>query len=267
MFRCQRLIPLTCAVALSSSATALAHDLWLLPSPELSRRQVVFVTQGMVFGESDSAPDVNRFLRRQVHLPSGAVVDLTSGRPSRTAGVMTFEAAETGTYVIGLESQPKVFELEAKVFNSYLVTDGMPHIYNQRSKDGTLDRSARERYGKSVKALWKNGEGKGDFGRVLGHRLELVPLDNPFTRKPGDTLRIKVLHHSQPVAGARVGWQLPESGDEPNGYTRSNGDGVAYVPISQTGPMSIRLTHMTQPKTKEFEWESFWATVTFAIPK
>jgi hypothetical protein len=30
--------------------------------------------------------------------------------------------------------------------------------------------------------------------------------------------------------------------------------------------MTIRLTHMTRPKTAEYEWESFWTTLTFRVP-
>jgi hypothetical protein len=31
--------------------------------------------------------------------------------------------------------------------------------------------------------------------------------------------------------------------------------------------MTLRLTHMTRPKTKDFEWESFWTTLTFRVPQ
>jgi formylmethanofuran dehydrogenase subunit E len=30
--------------------------------------------------------------------------------------------------------------------------------------------------------------------------------------------------------------------------------------------MSVRLTHMTRPKGEDYEWESFWTTLTFRVP-
>ena len=48
---------------------------------------------------------------------------------------------------------------------------------------------------------------------------------------------------------------------------RTNGKGDALIPIAKAGLMAIRLTHMTRPKDKDYEWESFWTTLTFRIPE
>ena len=54
--------------------------------------------------------------------------------------------------------------------------------------------------------------------------------------------------------------------DTPAGYVRTDAKGEALIPIAQTGLMTIRLTHMTRPKMPEYEWESFWTTLTFRLP-
>lgn len=55
-------------------------------------------------------------------------------------------------------------------------------------------------------------------------------------------------------------------GDEPLGTVRTDSKGESLIPIAGKGLMTIRLTHMTRPKAKGYEWESFWTTLTFRIP-
>lgn len=43
-----------------------------------------------------------------------------------------------GTYVAGLSTKPKEFELDAKSFDQYLADDGIPDILAARRKDGSL---------------------------------------------------------------------------------------------------------------------------------
>ena len=52
----------------------------------------------------------------------------------------------------------------------------------------------------------------------------------------------------------------------PAGMVRTDARGEALIPITKTGLMTIRLTHMTRPKKAEYECESFWTTLTFQLP-
>ena len=111
----------------------------------------------------------------------------------------------------------------------------------------------------------ENGK-SGDPCRTLGLPLEIVPLQNPFSLKVGATLRVKVLFQQKPLHDAHLGWDVPGDGIEHSGTVRTNAKGEALVPIAQTGLMTIRLTYMTRPKAAEYEWESFWTSLTFRIP-
>ena len=154
----------------------------------------------------------------------------------------------------------------AEAFNDYLVSDGLPHIYRLRAKEKTLDRPAVERYTKSPKALVRVGNGKGgDSTKPLGLPLEIVPLADPFGRKAGEALKVRVLFQEKPLAAANLGWDHPSEADGPAGTVRTDRNGEALIPIAQAGLMTIRLTHMTRPKAKDYEWESFWTTLTFRI--
>jgi hypothetical protein len=77
---------------------------------------------------------------------------------------------------------------------------------------------------------------------------------------------VRVLFQGKPLPEANLGWQLPGDGDHPRGTVRSDARGEALIPIARTGLMSVRLTHMTRPKAEDYEWESFWTTLTFRVP-
>jgi hypothetical protein len=220
----------------------------------------------MDFPKSVNAPDPAMFTRRLVVHPNGSEGVLEAAGQEETSGILRFEPSSSGLYIVAVQTEPKLIVLNAEDFNHYLVADGLPHIYALRHKEGTLNETARERFSKSPKLLIQAGEGGGDFRQPLGLPLEIVPQGNPFLLSVGQTLLVRVLFQGRPLAGANLGWDHPGDGEAASGTVRTNDEGDALLPIRQTGLMTIRLTHMTRPRTADYEWESFWTTLTFQIP-
>jgi uncharacterized GH25 family protein len=246
-----------------------AHDLWLIPPEKAAPKTPVKIeaSVGMDFPISTFAAATERYPRKFVIAPDGKTLPLKSAGKKDLVSYLEFEPPQPGIHVIAVETTPKVLELDADRFNEYLVTDGLPHIFRLRAKEKSLNQPSRERYQKSPKALVAvGGNTAGAWDKVLGLPLEIEPMQNPFERKPGDTLRVRVLFKQNPLAGANLGWQRPGDGDTPIGYVRTDSRGEALIPIEKSGLMTIRLTHMTRPKTAEYEWESFWTTLTFRVP-
>ena len=256
------------AALLLAAPCAAAHDLWLIPPVEAKAGAPLKVQaiSGGEFPKGDHAPDPAKFAKRRLFDPVGKETAVEAGGTEELAGLLPFTPAAAGVHVIAVETTPKIITLEADAFNAYLVGDGLEHVYRLRAKEKTLGEAGRERYSKFPKALVRVGDGKaGDPCRAVGLPLEIVPTQDPFGRKVGDTLKVKVLFRGKPLADANLGWMHP--GDEtPAGTVRTDSKGEALVPVAKTGLMSIRLTHMTRPKDKDFEWESFWTTLTFHIP-
>lgn len=250
-------------------APAAAHDLWLVPGETAAAGKPVVVRAnvGMDFPNSELAPDAAAFKRRLLVKPDGKEGTLKAAGKEGTSGLLEFVPESAGRYVVAVETQPRIITLDADKFNEYLVADGMPHIYRLRAKEKTLDKPAKERYSKHVKALVRVGEGGGgDPGRVVGMALEIVPLRDPFTLKIGEALPVRVLFQGKALAEANVGWQHPGDGETARGYVRTDARGEALVPVARAGLMTVRLTHMTRPKAADYEWESFWSTLTFRVP-
>lgn len=262
---------LTLLATLLFTAPATAHDLWLLPpsGPVADGKPVTIrAHSGMDFPKGDVAPDTAAFLKRLVVYPNGAVGEADAAGKDGVSGLMTFTSEKPGLYVVAVRTKPRVLTLEADKFNAYLVSDGLPHIYLLRAKEGTLHQPGKERYSKSPKVLVRVGTGGlHDPTRPVGLPLEIVPLADPFARKPGEALPVRVLFDGKPLAEANLGWDHPGDGDAPSGTVRTDAKGEALIPVTRAGLMTIRLTHMTRPKTAEYEWESFWTTLTWTVPE
>ncbi len=257
-------------VAVIAASTASAHDLWLIPPEkgEVKKPLAVRAVSGSEFPKGDHAPDPAKF-GKLIHVrPNASEGKLAAAGTDAKDGLLTFTPDEEGVHIVAVTTVPKLITLEADKFNEYLVSDGLPHIYRLRFKEGTLNQPGRERYSKTPTALVRVGnKGLGTAIKPIGLQLEIVPLADPFAAKVGDTLKVRVLFREKPLADARLGWAHPGDGEEPAGTVRTDEAGIARVPVAKTGLMTIRLTHMTRPKLADYEWESFWTTLTFRIPE
>ena len=250
------------------TTVARAHDLWLLPDtkPTVGNQLIVLARQGMDFPNSTKALSTDKFSHRIVIGPDNQRTTAQPAGKRDASGLMQIAAGKAGHYICSVRTRTRVITLKADKFNHYLVADGLPHIYSLRAKEGTLDQDGVEQYSKSPKVLLKHGDGGGDPCQVVGLPLEIVPLRNPFELHVGDALGVKVLFQGKLLTNAHLGWAHSNEGNEPRGTVRTDDQGKALIPLAKSGLMTIRLTHMTRPRTKDYEWESFWTTLTFAVP-
>ena len=265
---------LIATLLLAVGATGLfAHDLFLKPfsffvAPHSEAR--VRVLNG-TFEKSESSVARNRIRDLSVVGLNGIEHPDTSAW-SDTGGdtsVFQFRTGAAGTYVVGASTLPRGIKLDAKQFNAYLTSDGVPDVLEARRRAGELGKPAHERYSKHVKTLVQVGEPRvGRIDAVLGYPAELVPLDNPYALRVGATLRVRVLVDGQPVANQYVISGGRGAGNARIGQrgVRTDADGVARVPLRSAGIWYIKFINMA-PATADttIDYESKWATLTFEV--
>lgn len=89
---------------------------------------------------------------------------------------LSLQTGAPGTAVIGISMKPREIELKAEQFNEYLKEDGLPDTLEERRKTGELEKDAKERYAKHVKAILQIGDKRtDDYKTILGYPVELVP--------------------------------------------------------------------------------------------
>lgn len=254
--------------------SARAHEYWLAPSTYAagaSDTVDVGALSGVKFvGERKTyAPArVVRFVaraRREVDLVKAA-------RPGDTTWVR-FAPGDHGGAAFGYESNFAAITLDSAEFESYLVEEGLDEALVARRARGDKG-PARERYRRSIKS-WISGDDAKRATKILGLPCEIVPLSAPGT-KP--RLRVRVLYAGKPYAGAWLrAWRQPlGAGGRPTDPVRRDSVSVAWsgrtdargeaeVPVVEAGEWLLATVHMTRSRDLEAaEWESTWASLTFA---
>ena len=264
--------PLVVAVGfLAASATALlAHDLFLkLESYFIPPNTpvTVAVLNGS-FSASEGAVTPDRLRDLSLAGPERRVALSRDGwRVQGDTTWLTLTTGGAGTYVVGASLFPREITLTAAQFNDYLKEDGIPDVLDARARDGELNKDARERYQKHVKAVFQVGTARSTaYGTVFGYPAELVPVTNPYAARVGDTLVFRALVDGRPAVD-----QLVIAGGEQDGKARdevrarSDSTGVARFAITGPGKWYIKFIRMVPVRGDSVNYESKWATLTFQV--
>ncbi|MFN2397319.1 MAG: DUF4198 domain-containing protein [Gemmatimonadaceae bacterium] len=262
-------LPVLLLLATTSLA---AHDLFLkLDSyfvPPNSRVRVL-VLNG-TFSKSENSVEKERIGDISLVSPSGvAKLDTSAWSDRGDTSILSLRVGEAGTYIVGASVRPRELRLEAKEFNQYLTDDGLPDIVELRRKNGELEKPARERYSKHVKAILQAGTRRTEgYATALGYPAEIVPLEHPYSLRAGGWLRVRALVDGSPVMNQLVlsGGRTASGARIRASSVRTDTSGVARIRIPVRGKWYVKFIHM-QPARGDtaIDYESKWATLTFQV--
>ena len=247
------------------------HDLFLkLDSFFVAANSKVTINiMNGTFMASEGAVNFARLRDASVVAPDGARANPVEANftKNETTSFLNLDIKDAGTYVVGLSTMEREIDLEGKDFNEYLSHDGIPDTLAERKEKKELDRKVRERYSKHVKAIFQAGDVRTDnFKTVLGYPVELVPQQNPYRLKVGDTLEVLCLKDGKPLVN-----QFVQSGREADGKAvggsevRTDKKGIAKFKLSAAGKWYVRFINMVRLDDPKINYESKWATLTFEI--
>ncbi len=271
--RIRRIVACTLLLLVGVIAVADAHDMFAKPDKFFvgaSEEVLVRVLNG-TFIKSENSIARPRVSDVSVVGPTGSRfrVDTSAWDVAGDTSKFRVRTNGEGTYVLGAATRPNMIALAAKDFNLYLKDDGIPDVLAARRRDNEMERPARERYSKYIKAMIQAGSARtSNFATPLGYAAEIVPLENPYSLSRGGTLRARMLVDGKPVRNQHVLY----GGTTPNGSgiamrsTRSDSGGVVSVRLSSAGTWYIKFINMTRlTGDKDADYESKWATLTFQV--
>jgi hypothetical protein len=269
--RARRISVTTVFLLLAMVGAAWAHDLFIKPEQFFvaeNSRVLVRVLNG-TFTQSENS--IARARLSDISIVSGVGrFRMDTSLWSATGDTSSFELRTlgAGTYVLGVSTRPNVIALTAAEFNDYLREDGIPDVLAERERSGQLGTPARELYHKHVKALVQVGEARStEFGAVLGYPAEIVPLENPYSLSAGATLPVRTLVDGRPVSNQFVvyGGRTAAGAMIARRNVRSDSAGVARVALNVPGTYYIEFINMKPVACDTADYESKWATLTFAV--
>lgn len=265
--RLPRIFNLALLLALLGAASLRAHDFWIEPStfrPAPGQRVTVRLRVADHF-PGDPFPRNSARIERFAVLGDGAEAAIQGAEGVDPAGYMV---ATPGLKILIYDSNHASVELAAEKFEHHLAEQGLEKISELRRKNGRSASPGREIYSRCAKALVAVGNGPGEgYDRRAGLPLELVPEKNPFLLKPGEELSLRLLYQGKPLAGAWVQARNPRRAEE-SVSGRTDQQGRLRLRLASGGFWLVKAVHMVPaPKESGADWESFWASLTFEIPR
>lgn len=259
----------------ASASLMFAHDLFLKPDAFFvaPNGPLHLTALNGTFTTSEGTVTADRLVDLAIVGPAGRTRgDTATWTSPGKASKWDARVGAAGTYVLGASLRPRLITLKGAQFNAYLKDDGLPDVLAARKTGGELAAPATERYAKHVKALVQVGDTRTpSYATVLGYPAELVPVENPYEVVRGrHVLHVKALVDGQPMpgqvvlaggrtlAGARIAAQS----------VRTDAQGIASIALTTPGVWYIKFIRMVRvPATPKdsVDYESKWATLTFAV--
>jgi len=245
-----------------------AHDYWLRPQKfVLSKGDTLIVH--LYVGDKLKA-EVERELQREMTekfelVKNDGIVDLLSQVKDKSVPVLKKEVDFDGLGLIAMERGWAYIELKPKEFNEYLKHEGITDI--KVKLEGGVQ---KERYRRYIKSLVLSGDKiEGEiYKKVIGQRLEIVLLKNPYLLKVGDELEVQVLFEGKPLTNKIVTLYSAGQNDVFEQKAKTNKNGIAKFKVKNLGFQLVRLVHLRRCENCDnVNWESFWGSFSFEIPQ
>ncbi len=251
------------------TANICAHEYWFepdtfFPAPNTKTAIHLYVGDGLVkdreerIFQLEKTPVFNLF-------SVGKTFDLKTSINEGAMPIYNFSADKAGNYLLGMERNWSYIKLDAAKFEDYLCEDGIEYVISEREKLGERQKEGRERYSRFIKSLLQVGDKRdATYKKKLGMKLEIMPLENPYSKKLGDNLSFQIFFDGKPLVNRVV---FADNRDSQTQKMTTDKDGKISMKIDKTGLWLVRLVNMHRCAADcgEADWESFWGAITFGV--
>lgn len=238
----------------------LGHNLWLTAAKSSSEFRLEINTSD-VFPLSDSVikPERIKSFQKISKNLSESIENYCVEANSLVADVTSGE-----NFYAALELFAHPITLGAEKFAGYIRHEDAAEFVKPLFIAGETAAPQRESYAKFAKVFCAVDREASEFNLTAGHRFEIVP-QTKFTDLNAGKILVQILFEGKPIANLRVS----SGGENVNkgkyfDHARTDANGLAQVKIPGSGHWFVR-THLIRPHSdrENFEWESFWASLTF----
>jgi uncharacterized GH25 family protein len=259
-----------------ASGTAAAHEMFLRAESAFqtpNADQVIRLING-TFDKSENGVERDRMAKVSIVGNGRATAPATSAwYDDADSSYLKYRTGESGTYVVGVSTKPKMITMSSADFVAYLKHDGVTDTLATFGKTNKLAQ-VRERYSKHVRALLQVGDRRtDDFGKPLGFPIEILLDQNPYSLKFGQEISFRVLLNGKPLANqlVRASYEGFHGHDAKGGHInaremRTDKDGRARFLLTTKSLWYVSLIQMQRLSADpEADYESNWATLTFLV--
>jgi uncharacterized GH25 family protein len=252
-----------------------AHDYWFSASAFVLKKGETLRLRLLV--GDDLEPEEERVFQRhktvsfQLHTATGTENLLPAAKDSSLPALQK-RLDFNGLGLISMERNFSQLEMDSVKFHRYLIHEFLVDAMEAREQPGRKHRIERERYARAIKALVQVGTPAATdetYRKRLGHKIELILLQNPYRLKPGSLLEAQLFFEGKPL----VKKVLMALHKQPDGkftelITYTDEEGIARFKLNRPGPWVLRTTHLLPcAGCPDVDWESFWTSYSFELPR
>ena len=261
------------ALLMLPAGALLAHDFWIVPvlfQVEPGSSIEVLGQTGTRFPVSQSAVAPERVAEARIIGSNGDenVGDFSIRDKSL---LLRHRPSQAGQVVVAVALAPASRRVTPAGLQRYIALEGAPELAQRYEREGRYPGtdSVTQRSQKSAKTVMEVGQhGPRAFGQPAGHLLELVPVGDPASVRPGGSLEVRVLYRGRPLPNAalRAGLAVADS-SAPRADTTlvSDAGGVVRLAVPTSGLWNLRLLHAAPAPDTAGEWEVLFATFVFNV--
>jgi len=250
-------------------SSARAHEYWLEPDRfflRVNENSPVSLFLGQGLRVEESRPFQPAKTTSFQLLSASGNFDLSGSVKEGDAPLFSFSADRQGNYLLSMERNLTYITLSAEKFEEYLREDGMEYVIAERERLGETGKPGKERYTRYIKSLIQVGDRRDrTYARKVGHKLEIVPVENPYSKRIGDTLPMVILFNGRPLAGRTVFVDNRDGVQHMSQSLSSDENGRIDIKLDKKGVWLVRLVFMQRCEKycEGADWESFWSAFSF----
>jgi uncharacterized GH25 family protein len=244
-----------------------AHEFWLEPSdyrPAIGQEITVGLSLGDTFYQGIRAKRVNEDIVKFVANGEGGQAPVGGEPGDSPIGKIAF--ASRGAYIVEFSNHNRFTELDAEVFERYLVHKGLDNAIAARKERGESDKPGREAFRHCLKTIVVAGDPNAEIhDHALGLELEVISESRLDAGRSGDQLSFKVLYQGAPLKDLLV---TATRRDAPTDRVSVRTDANGHVEFDLKDPdvwMIDTVYIMPTPNDEKVEWQSVWASLTFQL--
>lgn len=257
------------AVFIALGDAVKAHEFWLEPetfTPALSQVVPISIRVGQKF-KGDSFPYIKSEYKQFV-LSDAAGQSAVKGVDGDDPA-LSQRFAKPGLAALVHYSTPEKLTFETwEKFTAYLDLEGLRTISERHLARKLPQSNIRETYSRCAKLLVNVGPGASGEDRLSGLMpFELVAESNPYALHAGDTITLRLYLNGKPQSDTQI-VAISRGHAERRLTARTDEEGRARIMLDDSGPWLFNAVHMFEPgQGVAADWESLWASMTFALPK
>ncbi len=253
---------------------AKAHEFWLQPATFFAQPGQVVPVEVLVgehFQGERSEGKKNRIVQ-YAHWSGATKENLTPQLTQGHYGSTPVKLSAPGTHLIALANTNKYLEMRADSFLLYLQEDGLDPVIKYRKEHNQIQKRSREFYRRCVKSLVLVGRLNPQdktYNLNAGMPLEIIPVQNPYSLKPGETIRFTVLFENKPLPNALVRYwnRATINHSAPAHFTgqqqRTDAKGQVSFQLKAGNNMVSVVQMVPYADAKQADWQSYWGSLTF----